>query len=357
MKQKVNYEEIKKAALKTPLMEQKVSLSNIRIDGNNQIIVNSQPIATTADAVQDLYRFIGVNPGFVKRFGELTDKKSREDLIEIVKTAIVATSKKKSTITLIANPEMEMVTRILPGNRDVIPNEIALKMFEQIMNNKDLAIAEGSYDTTEGLKFSVRREKVFEEIVGEAYNPGFAFSNSLEGGISLKNYVERLVCQNGLTVEDEELVANVRRLTGVKLEDFFRTFSAMEQKDFASKTFTDKLIVAMETKASFYELSKMKNIMVNNSIIKPTEISKFLPEWDSEVNRLARAGVDYVNCTDRQLQNHATKHSVWDVINRGTDFGSHDYGHGARNTIIQTKIGDLFLKPEYDLAGRLNIEN
>lgn len=356
----VDYPSIKKAALDNPLMQLKVPLSNVQIDNNNNLIVENQPVYASQAAVRDFYKLIGVPSNFAERFGILTgDTNAKADLVKIVKDALAVSKRKKviAGINLIANPETNEITGIMPGNKDLIPNEIAFQIFEKIMNEQNLEIRSGGYDMHSGLHLNVTSKMIVEKYKNEGYHPGFTFKNSLSGGVSLKNFVLRLICMNGMTEFNgktgENLTSSVRQLTPKKLEQFFTDFKNMAQKDFIVDHFDESLKRAMEVNCSFAELLDMKNVIVNNSAAKDSDLHKYLPEWGSEVQRLVKANIDYLKCTDMQLKNHATHYKVWDIINRVTDFGSHNYGLAAREADIQAGAGRLFVKKEYDASNLL----
>ncbi|MEO6302042.1 MAG: hypothetical protein ABIP51_02605, partial [Bacteroidia bacterium] len=187
-----------------------------------------------------------------------------------------------------------------------------------------------------------------EMLLGEEFNPGYSFINNPMQGISLAQYVERLVCTNGMTTRDVKGEFRLDVMQEGKIKKFFEEFVMLGKSNFIPGQFPEMLEKAMTTAASFDEIRAARNIMTGNSNLKDNELSNYLPEFSSVAAKLARKGIDYAKCSDTQLQNYPTEYKVWDIVNRLTWFGSHDTGLQAERGEIQKKAGYLFKKSVYD---------
>ena len=352
----LNYETIKKNVLDAEPVQKRVSLSQVEIDTNGTLSVGGTKLRIAPDVIErDLFKILSLQPAFIKKFGVITDNKTKTDFINFIKTALSINDVKKSEINLIGSNGL--ITHILPGHKDYITNSFAIKMFEDCMDrtSQDVSITGFTSSGQGGFTINVRKKDEVAPMINgsysslEAYNPGFAFVNSPLKGMEVQNYVERLVCTNGMTATVLESAMSLNLISEKNVQDFFTGFREFDASGFISVDFSMKLTKAMGTNASFGEIIAAKRIISGNSDIKKdTDLYSFLPEFSSEVNRLARHEIDYTKCSQAQLNNLPTKHTVWDIINRITDFGSHDYGFNADFAAIQKKAGGLFNRKTFD---------
>jgi len=352
----LNYETIKKNVLDAEPVQKRVSLSQVEIDGNGNLAVGGLKLRVAPDVIEkDLFKILSLQPAFIKKFGNITDNKTKIDFINFIKTALSLNDIKKSEINLIGTNGL--ITHILPGNKDYITNSFAIKMFEDCMDrtSHDVLITGFTSSNNGGFAINVRKKDEIAPVIDgsysnlEAYNPGFAFVNNPLKGMEVQNYVERMVCTNGMVATVLESTMSLNLITEKNVQDFFSGFRDFDKSGFLSVNFTENLNKAMNVKASFGEIISARRIITSHSEVKKdTDLYSFLPEFSQEVNRLARHEIDYTKCSQAQLNNLPTKHSVWDIINRITDFGSHDYGFNADFAAIQRKAGGLFNRKTYD---------
>ena len=259
----------------------------------------------------------------------------------------------KNLVTIVGDNESKEITHILSGDIDIISNEMALDLFEKTFEPGVLEIIDGSVGVNK-LELTVRKNiEVLPEVngiplKGEEFNPGFNFKNSLIQGVSIETYMERLVCTNGMTAKGYFGDISVNRVEPGKIQEFFKDFINIQKNNFVSKAYGENIERATKTNASFSELMQVKNLIVGNSTLVEKDVYSVLPEWNREVNRLAAANIDFEKCNAQQLKNHPTKSNLWDVINRLTDFGSHDYGFNVDKFELQRAAGLLLNKKDYD---------
>lgn len=362
----LDYNSKKSLALMAEPITKKIFISDIEIDHNGQMSVSGIPLASDENIYKQFYKILGLNPKFLNRFGKITGEPTKIALIQAIKAGMALNEVKKQQITLVGNPRTQIITNLMPGHRDHISNRLAIETFERIANMyPQLSMNEFEVDGNGAISMSLitkdtmtPRDRAGQLIKGEEFNPGMMLRNNPLVGLKADGFVHRVICSNGMTTIDNRGSIGMQRLTDVSLEKFMGGIGKLGDNGFVPVVFNENLNRAMHSNASFGEILAAKDIMMNNSALKMDEdLKPFLPEFSSEVHRLASLGVDYAAASNIQLDNCPTKYKVWDVINRITDFGSHDYGFSAKNERIQKKAGDLFNRKNYHADNILSILN
>lgn len=357
----LDYETKKKLASNNEVLSKRVSLSEIDIDRDGQLSYNGTRMASEEGLLDQMLDILKLKKKFVERFEKLTGSEAKEALIKMIKTGLSVTSAKNQFVNIIGNPSTKLITRITPGNRDIVSNRFAIQQFENIMNkypNLELSGFNVYNDGTINLS-TVSKELIIPTSGGvklndEAFKGGMSFFNNPYDGMGISSKVVRQICGNGMIgYADEKII--LRQLTDAKIEKFHELVGEISTNGFVNSRFNENLNRAMKTNASFAELEEARKIMIRYSALTDADVNTYLPELSVEIHKLASKGVDYANCSDRQLQNYPIDMKVWDVINRITDFGSHEYGFGAQEEFIQFRAGEIMKKKEFDTEGLLPI--
>lgn len=354
----VNYEAFKEEALKSEPTQMKVDLMDIEISEEGKLIIEGRKFKTADGVVEKqlMKQVLNINPTLQTQMGKGLGPKLMSKVVNLVKAGVTKNSK-KNTLTVIGNMNTKEVTHIMPGNKDFMTNRHALDMFEKTMNvSPDLTLVNAIVNANGGFECSVQKniEVALEDrnkkrIVGEEFNPGYTFRNEPMHGMTVNHYVNRLVCGNGMTqrkIKGEFTTLDI--LEEGAIRKFFESFLMMNSTNFIPGHFPEQVLKAMDSRISFQELLNARATMFRNSDLTDKDIQSFLPEFNSAVNKLASQGFDFTRCSETQLANYITSYNMWDVINRVTDFGSHDYGFNANFMEIQKDAGKLFGKDVYD---------
>ena len=340
-------------------VQAKISLNDVDVTTDG-IQIQGQKLPAESGIQKQFLKAIKINPSFISKFGKLLDEQSAANLANVLKTAVQAKSKNGETITVIGDANTKQITNILPANQDFIPSTLSLELFEKTINSakmpEKLEVVNFTPYPNGGFAINVRhgdtinlRDNREQVVKGEDYNPGFTFKSSPLNGISVESYVERLVCTNGLIAPVKKGDFSIKALEEGAIVKFFQSFMQLAQNNFVSAGLEDKIMKAMKSHASVQEIITARNIIEMNSDLKlETELYNFLPEFTSVTKMLANRGYDYTKCTEAQLKNCPTKYKLWDVVNRVTDFGSHDYGYNTNFANVQTRIGHLLARDVYD---------
>lgn len=359
----MSFEDIKALAISNEPLTHKVKLTDIDFNEDGQLSIEGQKVNSESGLEKKLLKILGLQPAFLTRFGKLTGKEQQKALIDMVKQAITLQDNKKKQITILGNPVTQMVFNMLSGEKDFISNKFAMEQFEIVQGKYPFLKPHAlNVHTDGGFSLTLKTEDVVHPVDGqgnlienpngesEAYNPGLTLINSPEKGIYNEVFMWRLICTNGmegLGLDDGNLKVN--KLNPDQLQKFFDDIDRMAERNFSSLNYNENLVRAMNTNASFAEVNKAKDIMLKNSSLTEANLGSFLPEFVSAARKLAAKGFpDYTKFTEAQLANYKTGATVWEIVNRVTDFGSHDYNFNADFYRIQAQAGKLFDKKTYD---------
>lgn len=359
----INYEAFKKEALQNELIQNKVDLNKIEVSEKGELVIDGSVMATAEGVVEKqlVKQVLNINPNLQKEMGKNLGAKLTSNIVNLVKAG---KGKKENLLTVIGNPMTKTITHIIPGNKDFMTNRHALDMLEKTLNvSNDLTLVNAIVNRNGGFECNVRKDYVANVtgksgklVVGEEFNPGYAFRNEPMHGMSVSHYAERLVCANGMTsrrIKGEFNTLDILEEGAIK--KFFQNFVQMSSSNFIPAQYPLQIEKAMNTRISFNELLEARNIMFRNSDLKEDMLRQYLPEFLAAAQRLSLQGFDYAKCTTDQLKSYITSYNMWDVINRLTDFGSHDYGFNANFIEIQKAAGKLFNKDTYDAENVLII--
>ena len=358
----LKFEEVKQMALNNEPVVAKVKLSDINFADDGTLSIEGGNVNSEPGLEKKLLKVLGLAPAFLKRFGNLVGKEQRVAMIEVIKQAMTLQNNKKAQITLLGNPLTKSIFNLIDGEQDFISNRFAMEQVEKIQAKyPQLKPHAMNIHTDGGFSLTLKTSDTITPMDSqgnilhnpngdsEDYHPGITFVNSPDKGIYNQMFMWRLICTNGmegLRLSDGNLTVN--KLNQEQLQKFFDNVDQMALSNFASAGFGENLNKAMHTRASFTELNQAKNIMLKHSTLTEEGLGAFLPEFIQESRKLAARGYDYTKFTDAQLANSLTGATVWDVVNRVTDFGSHDYGFKAAYNKIQSRAGQLFDKKAYD---------
>lgn len=353
------YLDFKKNAIENQPLQKKVSLKEINITEKGSLVIQGIEVRANASVMAKILKLLQINPTFINKFGQITSEKAKYQIIELMKMGLEALNNDKNSekymLTFIVNPTSKEISDVIYGNFDLIPNEMALQLFERTMeSDKELEIVNMSTGTNGHLALIARKNTIVEAtskgslIVGEEFNPGFKFENNLEKGLTVSSYVERLVCSNGMVSQKYFGDVSIKQVNADSVKEFFKKFIVLKDNRFVPAGYGENISRALETRASFYELMYVKDAFINYSKIQEKDLSNYLPEWLREVNKMAALGFDYSRCTDQQLKNYPISVDIWKIINRLTDFGSHDYGFNADFVRLQEIAGSILNKKTFD---------
>ena len=343
--QSIDYDTIKKKAIETSPLVTSFPLSEFEVGRNMTIKLKNQHLPVTGQAYHRFLKSVlQVDPGFIKRFKNVTDEKTELTLLGTLKNAMAINKNKQ--VYMLANPVTREVTNFASGKHTFRSNESLLELFENVMNTfPDLSLKD-FYQMEDGsMQLTARTEKQsMGTISSEVFQGGITFRNNYQGSLISHNAF-RMICENGMFgFSDLPLFvgSSEKQLVG-----FFDKLKLINDNNWIEGSFFDKMLDAMETKVSVKELTSVKDNIKFYSDLNNDTIDIYLPEYKATELWLRKKGVEISNLNSIQEKNCITPVNMWDLINKATEFGSHDYGMNADFSQIQKFAGRLFFK-EYD---------
>ena len=340
----LDYDAIKKEALANSPMVASYPLSVFELGRNKTIKMNGQIIPVNNRAYfAFLKRVLKVDPKFVSRFKKVTDEKTEIAMLSVLKSGMA--QHKDLKVHVLANPHEKEITNFSAGKHSFRTNSELLTIFENVMNKYPSLEVRDFHMTTDGtLNIASRsNEEVFGKLQNEVFRGGLTFRNSYSEGSLISHNAFRLVCLNGM-FGFNDLPLHVGS-DEKALIDFFTKLDSLNENNWMEGNFWDKMENAMHTNASVSELIQAKNTMLNNSFLEEEDLRLYLPEFHDTRKFLHSKNVIMDTLETAKLKNCPTNVKMWDLINRVTDFGSHDYGYEQDFDAIQKAGGRLLSKP------------
>lgn len=283
-------------------------------------------------------------------------------------TKLLKSSLQKSgkEITVVINMAEKTIIDLIEKEKPFLSNKTFFELFENHTSDNTI-LKNASYQngvikiTTIDDKFGFQ----LPNLKNEEYNLGMGFTNGISSGTYVAPYFYRLICTNGMVGEGEmEGFSAVLGGNDIeKVKAFIGKLRSLDFNNYDPSAFTDKVRVMMNTKASYNELRNMKRMVesllptpkvekVNDLVLSNTVVNDFFPTYDIEI-KYHRKGYDLNSdgYTQKHFATIKTELDCWELLNRLTDFGSHDYVPGIEQSAkikMQTEAGKFMSKKSFD---------
>jgi hypothetical protein len=176
-------------------------------------------------------------------------------------------------------------------------------------------------------------------------------SNAIQSRVD--DFFYRLACENGAVARNLTTTFEFSEGTNA-FRKLLEQMQAWSKVGFVSKTFQERLELAMVTPASYNEVEhalysvtraiQEKDPDRKDCLIKSAE-QQFFPEYDAATKRIYRAGHNPLQLTQAQKSFIKTDATIWDVVNELTWIGSHGSAFDLKNSKgFKIAGGSLFTK-------------
>jgi hypothetical protein len=115
------------------------------------------------------------------------------------------------------------------------------------------------------------------------------------------------------------------QMDGRSMETFWAQLNLLADRGFRPLEFENRLRLAMNTRASLFELESAHDSLKAFSDADNKELEAWVPLHTTRA-RFHAANIDTITFTTGQKKGAKTGTSVWDLINGVTHFASHDNG-------------------------------
>jgi hypothetical protein len=342
------FSDFREDALRNQPLRKEIALADIRFVTMDAIEYAGLNFGLARPALKDLMRILGVNINIEERLSQSIGEDGARNFLNGLRSAL---SKSAGSIILLVTPD-RIVQRITKGGREttLFTGQTFFDTVDRFMNtNTGMEIKDMNFNReTGGISLSASSpggEFQVGNFTDEVFHGGLNLSITADG-IKAAPYLHRLVCTNGLVTRSFEESFNLNRNTTESWTNFWQNLERIEKGGFKPVAFTNKVVNARETRASFAEMERSMNLILGNSKCDLDNLQQFI-NYKPTFNRLHSAGIDTAKLTPGQKRNLRTGLSMWDCINGVTDFASHNYGFEKSANCdrhLQLQAGDILTK-------------
>jgi hypothetical protein len=341
----------KEAILRTPLRKE-VNLKDIEIIKNDVLRLGDSQIRMSNDAFKGICKIVGLPVGFDKTFSSAFGDKARQALVNRLKIAVQA--KGATTLSLVLNPETRQIIGVQKDPKDLISNQTFLDTSTSIINKYGLEVNNFSVGSNGGVVINTSSPKNSWGIKGladEDFYGGITFTNNPEAGFRVSPFLHRLVCANGMIGTAFAETVALGQMDSRSMESFWAQLNDLANRGFKPSMFEDKVRLAMNTRASLFELETAHDNLKFLSDADHKELEAWTPLHTTRA-RFHAANVDTIFLSNAQKKGAKTGTSIWDLVNGLTHFATHDNGFKIDDydrRRIQVQASQLLTK-DYDMA-------
>jgi len=348
-----SYELFKEDALRKQPIRKRVQLSELKIISLDSIEYAGILLGIRRSALKDLISLIGFS---VKGQTLLQNNTGEEASIKILNSLKNLIARAKNEVEITVTPD-RIITQIR-NNKD--SSSISANAFfetaERLINVHDLDLTGMNFNESNGniniQTISPNGDFQVGNFDEEQFKAGINISKS-QGGIQANPYLNRLICSNGMVTTQFEEGFSLKSTDTKEWEQFYIHMTSLQKNGWAPAKFSQKVLEAKETAASYAELERGTHLILGSSNCKEDDLEMFFKGRKRTNIEFARNGIDLDKLNPKQKQNLRTSLSVWDVINGITDFASHNYGYEKK----KNSDGHLQVSAGYMLCKELDSGN
>lgn len=331
-----------------------VALGQVKVINQETVEINGNRIRMGKKAFTHLAKILGVPIQFQGRVDKLFGEETSSGIVNKMKGALI--SHGMNTITVVASPRTKEIIGFLKKGDEYISNSTFFDLANDIISEHNLSVRDFSINPEDGSVsincFNPGSEYGIPGLSDEIFNGGLSLSNSIEKGLFVSPYINRLICTNGMIGESFSETYKLKSLHDLHLEGFMSHLKELEKRNYKPMSFEERVNRATTTMASFAELEASANLILGSCSAKTSEISGWIP-YDETTDRYSKFGLHPMRMSMEQKKNAKTGTSVWEIVNGLTHFATHDnvfrVSESSRRN-IQKEAGSI-------IAGKFDMEN
>lgn len=358
------YENFKKEVSDNYPIRKNLDLSSLKIDFANddedfdKLEIDGRSFVLSSNAFNTLVKTLGINNTFMSKFTDIFGIKSKNKLVEIIKSKMSTSNKK---VSIYFNPKTFRITSITESDKPFISPNQYFEMVESVINDNNLDLTDMTMDSNGNVSISTLNSGWGFDINGlkdESFTTGVNITTGPGSVTGVNPHILRLVCTNGMTAPDVlDTGVNLIKTDTDSIRDFnvgLRDLKNSDNKFVA--IFKDQVKRMVNVEASYDELLTVRSLVesyTSNSEDERTKkvLEKFFPTNETVYN-YGLKGINLDKLTKRHHKNTRTNMSVWDLLNSMTDVASHDYGMGVgpvAKSQLKKQSGLFMFKKEFDV--------
>ena len=325
LSQNVFDERAKRAISKTPIRKE-ISIKDVEILNDTTMKLEDHQIKMNKEAFKGICKIVGLPVGFDKTFTSSFGDKARQQLINRLKVAVQA--KGATTLSLVVNPDKKEIIGVQKDPRDLISNQTFIDTSSKIIDKYGLEVSDFSVSSDGAVVINTASPNNVWGIDGlkdEEFYGGISFTNSPNGGFMVSPFLHRLICANGLVGKTFEESLSLGQMDEFSMDKFGNQLNQLADRGFRPANFENRMRLAMNTRASLFELENAHDWMKSLSDADNKELEAWAPLHNTRA-KFHEARIDTITFTTAQKKGAKTGTSVWDLVNGVTNFATHDNG-------------------------------
>jgi len=341
-------------ALKVQPIRKTVPLGDVRIINTGVIHIKDKPIAMNRQAFSQLAKILGVPIQFQGRVDKFFGEEATSSIVNKMKSALIQQG--MSTITIVANPKEKQIIGFLKRDSQYVSNGTFFGVANDIIDDHNLLVRDFSINPDDGgitiNCFNPNAGFQIGDHKDEFFQGGITLSNSLDKGIIVSPYMNRLVCLNGMIGESFGESYKLKGLGPSYMEELRNHLGSLEKRNYKPYSFEERVNKAMTTNCSYAELEAAAELIMGHSGAKKEEIGKWVPIQETDKKFIDYGIIPSLMNADKK-KNAKTGTSVWDMVNGLTHFATHDSVFKVSEDdrrVIQKEAGKI-------MAGTYDMEN
>jgi len=343
-----------KSAIQRQPLRKTVPLGQLEVVNTGLIRINGSPVPMNKKAFSQLARILGVPIQFQGRVDKFFGEEATRSIVNKMKSALV--SQGMSQITLIASPTTKELVGFTKRESEYVTNTSFFEIANDIIHDHDLLVRDFSTNNeTGGITINCFNPDAGFQIGNfkdEFFQGGITLSNSIENGLVVSPYMNRLSCLNGMIGESFAENYKLKTLMTEHVNGLHSHLKELAKRNYKPMSFEERVNKAMNTRASYAEIEAAANLIMGHSGAKENEIGKWVPFQETR-EEFAKFGLATLRMSEEQKKNAKTGTTIWETVNGLTHFSTHESKFIVNDDdrrYIQRQAGAM-------LSGRYDMEN
>ena len=326
-----------------------IDISSLNLISKEKIKLGNREVTITPTAFKDILKISGITNQILQHLNDVLNPKAGFLLIKEIMKAL-AKKQARTKINLIFDTSSLNIIRVsYELNESAVsirPDQIEALLTELVSNNKILLTQTLITDSGTKVSFNVKfNVEIPLKMPGEAISYGKQITWDMFGDVQSNDFVERLVCTNGMTAiepSNKGIILNGSSDVSEWYNTLFLDLINPNKK--VIDHYESKALEAMQTNLSVFEFNKVKGYVMTLWKDDIDRIIKAIGDDKSWKIKYEQRGIDLEKLNAGQLRNCPTPVNSWDTINLLTDLASHQYN---------TRVSMQAIKNTQKMAGQL----
>jgi hypothetical protein len=340
-----DYARFKNSVASGNVFKQPIKFSEIGIEDNSNLKVHGKALPMTESAFLQLCRILGLDKGANQSLMSTIGIVPTAQIMDLVRQAKMAQKKNEVGMTINKTENGGIITGFSKSTKTILPGKMFIESLEVIMNNNpELQIIGASHENNGNIMVVAKNPTWAFDLAGindESFHAGLSYSLNDGSGLTIDQYMERLICSNGLSYR-----GNSERMKCSK-EDNLGPFlrAAANLRGFSTDGFKQRAESFLHLPASVREVKnsvkELKKVFGKDGM---DLVNSHIPYQELKEDARRKLGVFNVyGMPDEFLAKMNSNMNYWDLVNALTYVASHEIGEMSEQHNLMTHAGDMMI--------------